>query len=123
MDVPSPEQSPKSADTSRQNLEAFAPEVDLPIDPGIRRAVLLLRKYGIHTVESCQGGEGHPSPEPMIFFDGDFKEGARAVAIARGEGLPVLYLRRSWPVETDGSLTPPCWQIVFCPSITAELNI
>lgn len=102
------------------DLEQFAPVVDLPIDPGIRRAVLILRCAGINTVESCEGGVGHPSPEPMIYFDGDRAEAERAVSVARANDLPVLFLRRSFQVLRDGGLAPPCWQLVFCPSMTAQ---
>ncbi|KKL60024.1 hypothetical protein LCGC14_2209410, partial [marine sediment metagenome] len=52
------------------SLEKFAPEVDFPIDPGIRYAVLVLRAGGIETFESCEGGPGHASPDPTIRFHG-----------------------------------------------------
>ena len=40
-------------------LARFAPDIDMPVDQGIRYAVLVLRSSGIDTVESCEGGEGH----------------------------------------------------------------
>ena len=36
------------------DLDAFAPEVDLPLDDGIKRAVLILRRAGIETFESLR---------------------------------------------------------------------
>ena len=104
---------------SPDDLERFAPVVDLPIDPGIRRAVLLLRSAGVETLESCEGGEGHACPEPVVMFAGSRADGERAVQIARAAGLPVIYLREAYSVLPSGALTPPCWEMVFCSSMTA----
>lgn len=101
----------------RDELEAYAPVVDLALDPGIRRAVLLLRSHGVQTTESCEGGPGHAMPEPTVYFEGDLDEGKRAVRAALDAGLPVLYLRQCHCVEEGGRLTPPRWQMVFCPSV------
>ena len=98
------------------SLEEFAPEVDLPLDAGIRYAVLVLRAAGIETFESCQGGPGHPCPEPMIRFHGDAWAGYRAFAIAMEHGLPVFELRRVHDVE-GGQLHGPWWALVFRPSV------
>lgn len=84
----------------------------LPLDPGIERAVHLLREVGIETFESCEGGEGHSSAEPMIRFHGDRSEGYRAVTQAMQHGLPVAALRRTWPIE-DGELTGPWWELTL----------
>jgi hypothetical protein len=35
-----------------------------PLDLGIVRAVHILREAGIHTLESCEGGERHAFAEP-----------------------------------------------------------
>lgn len=94
------------------DLEEFAPAVDLPIDPGIRRAVLVLRSGGIETFESCEGGPGHAYPEPTIRFDGIFADGFRALAVAMTYGLPVRALRRIWTI-TEGEPVGPWWEMTF----------
>jgi hypothetical protein len=93
-------------------LEAFAPETDMPLDPGIRHAVLVLRQAGIETFESCEGGEGHSSPEPMVRFHGSAWAGYRAFAAAMENGLPVARLQRVWHAA-EQQLTGPTWEIVF----------
>ena len=94
------------------DLEAFAPPVDLPLDPGIRRAVLILRRGGVETFESCDGGPGHPYPEPTIRFHGTAWAGFKALAVAMEHGLPVLDLRRVWDI-VDGAPTGPWWELTF----------
>lgn len=49
------------------------------LDPGIKKAVMLLQKEGIGTFESCEGGKGHAFPEPTIRFYGTPEAGWRAV--------------------------------------------
>ena len=93
-------------------LENFAPETDLPLDPGIRRAVLILRRGGIETFESCEGGEGHAFPEPTIKFHGNAWEGFKALSIAMTYRLPVLAVRMVWDVY-DGQPHGPWWEITF----------
>jgi hypothetical protein len=85
------------------------------LDPGIRDAVRVLSEGGIETFESCEGGEGHALPEPIIRFHGEQSEGFRALAIAFKNGLNVLSLRRAWSIE-DGEPTGPCWEMVVLPS-------
>src|SRR5205809_2791258 len=42
---------------------------DVPgIDPGIVIHVTLLRRAGVATIWSCQGGEGHEDPFPWVEF-------------------------------------------------------
>jgi hypothetical protein len=82
------------------------------IDPGIVRAVRLLNEYQVETFESCQGGEGHCYPEPTVRFHGQRDEGFRALAVVLQHALPVLHLRRIWPI-TDGEPTGPYWELVF----------
>ena len=84
----------------------------LPLDPGIRRYVLILRAHGVETFESCQGGHGHCYPDPTVRFHGQSGEGFRAFAIARQYGLPVAALRRYYSVE-DGELVGPQWEMTF----------
>jgi len=98
------------------DLEAFAPDIDMELDPGIRRAVLILRRAGIETCESCEGGVGHAFPDPTIRFHGSTWAGYRAFAIAMEHGLPVLHLRYSYGVE-GGQLGPPRWEMTFHPTV------
>lgn len=94
------------------NPVSAAAEFEYPLDPGIERAVLVLRAAGVETFESCEGGDGHAFAEPTIRFHGERSAGWRAVWAAQEVGLPVLALRRSWPV-IDGEPTGPYWEIVF----------
>jgi hypothetical protein len=95
-----------------ETLEAFAPEVDLPIDPGIREAVLILRRAGIETFESCEGGAGHAFDVPTIRFNGDAWAGYKAFGVAMENGLPVECIQRVHSV-VNGQLEGPWWEIVF----------
>lgn len=84
----------------------------MPLDPGIRRYVLILRGQGIETFESCQGGDGHVFPEPTVRFHGNSVEGYRAFTAAMNYGLPVSALRRYYQV-IDGQLEGPWWEMTF----------
>jgi hypothetical protein len=97
-------------------LERFAPPLDYPIDPGIRRAVLILRKEGIETFESCQGGAGHIGDLPWIRFHGSEWAGFRAFAAAMEWGLPVYRVMREWDVD-NLQLVGPNWRIEFRPEL------
>ncbi len=88
---------------------------DAQIDDGIRSIVATLRKSGVETFESCQGGAGHTYVEPTVRFHGDRSEGMRALASALRSGLPVVDLRRVWPV-VDGEMTGPWWEMTFRPT-------
>jgi hypothetical protein len=85
---------------------------DSPLDLGIRSAVETLRMAGIATFESCQGGQGHAYAEPTVRFHGGPEEGLRALSVAVKAGLPVLDLRKVWPV-IDNEPTGPWWELVF----------
>ena len=87
-------------------------EYDPPLDPGIREAVEVLRRGGVETFESCQGGKGHSYAEPTIRFHGDRAEGFRALAVAIRAGLLVDDLRRVWPI-VDNEPTGPWWEITI----------
>ena len=82
------------------------------VDPGIRRAVKVLRDNGIETFESCGGGSGHCFFEPTVRFHGQHAEGYRAVTVALENGLRVFSLRRYWTV-LDGELVGPQWEMTF----------
>jgi hypothetical protein len=99
-------------------LEDHAPVVDMELDAGIRRAVLILRANGVETFESCEGGEGHACPDPTIRFHGGTWAGYRAFAIAMEHGLPVLHLRYCF-TAVNGHLEAPCWELTFAPSVRA----
>jgi hypothetical protein len=81
-------------------------EYNSPLDPGIAPAVIALADGGVETFESCQGGPGHAYPEPTVRFHGDTAEGYRALAVALRAGLPVLGLRRVWPIVDGGTHIP-----------------
>lgn len=89
-------------------------DTDTPLDPGIADAVMALRKAGIETFESCEGGPGHSYPEPTVRFCGDRSEGFRALAAALQVGLRVRCLRRTWRV-LDGEPEGPWWELTFFP--------
>ncbi len=96
------------------SLDDFTPAVDLPIDEEIREAVLVLRRGGVETFESCQGGDGHAFDAPTIKFNGDAWAGYKAFAIAMEHGLPVRRVQRAYGV-VNGQLEGPWWEIVFYP--------
>lgn len=85
---------------------------DPPLDPGISAAVLLLRKHGVETFESCEGGSGHSFLEPTVRFHGKNVTGFRALGIAMEARLPVSALRRYWSIEDDEPVGPS-WELVF----------
>lgn len=89
-------------------LDDIEPRPDTRIAP----AVLALRKSGVETYESCEGGPGHAYPEPMIRFHGGEAEGYRALSIALVNGLSVRGLRRAWDVH-GSELTGPWWEMTF----------
>ncbi len=94
------------------NEYALREDFDPPLDSGIERAVLILRREGIHTYESCQGGKGHSYPEPAVRFEGDHGEEWRALGVAIYNGLPVKEIRRVWSV-IHGQPEGPVSEIVF----------
>ncbi len=89
-----------------------APASDSPLDQGVRPYVEALHDAGIETFESCEGGEGHAYPEPTVRFHGSRAEGFRALTVALQHNLPVLSLRRAWPI-IDGEPTGPWWELAF----------
>ena len=87
-------------------------DFETPVDEGIKRAVLIFRKAGVETFESCEGGEGHAYTEPTIAFYGERSEGFRALAVAMENNLPIDSIRRVWHF-IDGEPSGPRWEIVF----------
>lgn len=98
--------------TCEADLERYAPSVDMPLDAGIRRYVLALRSGGVETIQSCQGGEGHPCPEPMVSFAGGTGAAFKAYGVSRDFGLPVCRLQMYYSLN-DGVLEGPTWELIF----------
>lgn len=92
-------------------------EFDPPLDPGIEKAVLVLRDAGIETFESCEGGPGHAYAEPTVRFYGERAHGFAALSAAISGGLEVTALRRVWPV-IEMEPTGPWWEITVSPTRT-----
>jgi hypothetical protein len=97
---------------SRENRPLVKSNGVKGLDPGIAHEVKILRENGVETVESCQGGQGHPFPEPTVRFAGGKSEGPRALGIAMQYGLPVTALRRVWSI-IDGEAVGPVWEMTF----------
>ncbi|AXI50416.1 hypothetical protein [Sulfitobacter sp. SK025] len=93
-------------------LKSVGLELDMPLDEGIADAVHILRAAGIETIESCEGGEGHPFHEPTIRLCGGPGEGFRAYGVAVRAGLQPRAIVRIWTVD-DGELTGPYWDLIF----------
>jgi len=95
------------------------------LDPGIAHAVEALRRHGVRTFESCQGGPTHAFAEPTVCFEGDRSEGFRALQITRWPGvrrrigLEPRELCRVWRI-TDGEATGPEWRLVWRPKSTSD---
>ncbi len=83
------------------------------LDPGIQEAVRVLIEAGIYTCQSCEGGPGHASHEPMVHFLGPPEAGMHAVSVCLAAGLPVRSLRRAWHVQESAEPTGPIWEITF----------
>lgn len=101
--------------TQRYTMNDFLiePACDMQLDPGIKPYVIALREGGIETFESCEGGEGHACPEPIVRFHGAAHgAGFKAFAVAQECGLPVLSLRLAYGVD-GGVLTGPYWEMTF----------
>lgn len=82
------------------------------IDPGIKTAVKILFDNGVETTESCEGGKGHPFPEPTVRFCGGSGAGFHALSVAIQHGLRVSELRRCYRIE-DGMPIGPHWEMTF----------
>ncbi len=93
-------------------LNKHKPQTDSPLDPGIKEVVLILRSEGVETVESCEGGEGHPYKEPTIIFHGNPYEGFRAYTIVKNHGYLIDSLAYEY-IESDGWLKGPYWRLVL----------
>lgn len=72
------------------------------IDPGIRFAVRVLHAKGIHTGQSCQGGEGHCYEYPTVDLWGqplsDYA-GFAALAALADYGIEVRAVSFEWRIS------------------------
>lgn len=84
------------------------------LDAGIRFAVRVLHAAGFDTCQSCQGGKGHPYPEPTVEMvaGGDDALGFGALNALRSYGLPVAELAIVWPVSGSHPFEKN-WRITF----------
>ena len=89
------------------------------LDPKIEPIVRVLQEHGVHTVQSCQGGEGHSYDKPTVEFSGVHGEGYRALGIAIIHGFPVTKFSQKWRVS-DGILSGPYWAMEFNPPLLAD---
>jgi hypothetical protein len=92
------------------------------LDPGIAAVVRILRIAGLNTIESCEGGAGHCSPEPFVKFGGSVAEAMHAVAAVLfnpTHGLRPYALRQVWTLM-DGWPDGPSWELTFFPPTTAQ---
>lgn len=93
-------------------LEPWLEKMLAGVDAKIRPVLRILCAGGFETFESCQGGKGHPYPEPTICFHGGPSEGFRAIAWLRDYGIAPSDLRRYWSIQ-DGEPHGPEWQLTF----------
>jgi hypothetical protein len=90
-----------------------------PLDPGIAETVRMLRRNGVRTFASCQGGgEPHCHWMPWVRFFGDEAEALRVVSLCRGHGLPIGSLDREYyiraaPPRGLEQIEPQFWTAYF----------
>ena len=85
---------------------------DIPLDPGIERAVLFLRNNGIETFESCEGGEGHAYIEPTVRFHGQYDSLLKAAGLLIHYDFPLKSVRRYYSVLWN-ELVGPYNEVTF----------
>lgn len=81
-------------------------------DPGIRKYVRMMLAGGFNTVESCQGGPGHPYKGPWIAFAGGRDEGQRALRYLLSRKFKEFMLQRVW-IVMDRELCRTGWEVYF----------
>lgn len=87
-----------------------------PLDEGIAEVVKVLMDAGVHTMESCEGGDGHAFDLPTVKFSGGSGDGWRALAVCQDCALPVRNLERTWDMY-DNQPDGPYWKLVFRPRV------
>ena len=114
---------------TRQVPRRGCPNTDIDyaqMDPGIVLAVRTLRRAGVRTVWSCEGGTGHPHPLPTITFKGDVTEAQRVIRIAREARLGPRALRRLWELQQagaepqEGDDSVGTWEVEFSNKFTID---
>jgi len=90
------------------------PELDWDdLDVGIRDRVRILRDAGVPTVQSCQGGTGHPYAYPTIEFAGTLATALKALAVALEHGMRIAKLKAVYSLLEPGLPSGPTWQLEF----------
>jgi hypothetical protein len=82
------------------------------IDSEIASALHALADFEIDTFSSCQGGEGHASLMPEIFFHGNDDVGLYAVWLLESQGFRVWELSHHWDLE-HGLPRRPFWRVAL----------
>ncbi len=97
---------------TREPTEA---EIIADLDPGIRDAVAALRRRGIKTVDSCQGGEGHAWIWPVVSFEASEDDAMGAFRFLIESGFPADRLHKAWHHCPDcyPELSGPVWEVIF----------
>lgn len=92
------------------------------LDSGIRFPVRVLHAKGIHTGQSCEGGEGHSYDRPTIDLAGN-GDGAGFAACAALEeyGLRVRDVGLLWTVDR-GLISDTFWRITLWQQWPARAN-
>jgi hypothetical protein len=95
------------------------------LDPGISRAVNVLRQIGIETLSSCEGRKNpgyypkrdgpHHGDWPYIILNGTSADAFMALGAMLKDGFPVRSVEQSWFVYPESSTVPvgPQWRITF----------
>ena len=87
------------------------------LDPGIEYAVNILRKNGVETVQSCEGGPGHAFESPTVCFFGSQGAGWHALSVAYDHDLPVVTLQLRWDIDDGLPVDGATWEMVFRDSV------
>ena len=83
------------------------------LDPGIRFPVRVLHARGIHTGQSCEGGDGHAYDHPTIDLSGaDDGAGFAALGALEEYGLRVQDLSLLWRVDR-GLIMDTFWRVTL----------
>lgn len=89
------------------------PNPGLPLDEGIKEFVRILRFNGIETIQSCQGGEGHSSDRPYVWFLGEITKGFHAFHVASLHGFHVQEIRMCWQITDGLPVSQPYWEMIL----------
>lgn len=93
------------------NDDAWMTDGPDALDDGIIKVVRVLRKAGIDTFNSCQGGPGCRFDRSVVWFNGDIDEGFRAEKILMDAGFKVYQIAHFW--HTRQNMKCPYWEISF----------